>query len=133
MAIVQTKYLFTARMDVEPEKEDLFNEVYDQEHIPILSEVPGVLAIARFETQELTMVIGGERRQMTIENEPKYSALYELESPDVLTSDAWANAVDRGRWADEVRPYTRNRRHLLLKRTSPAPDAVGSRKRSVRG
>ena len=34
MAIVQTKYLFTARMDVEPEKEDLFNEVYDEEHIP---------------------------------------------------------------------------------------------------
>jgi hypothetical protein len=120
MAIVQTKYLFTARMDVEPEKEDLFNEVYDEEHIPILSEVPGVLAIARFKTQELTMVIGGERRQMTIENEPKYSALYELESPEVLTSDAWANAVDRGRWADEVRPYTRNRRHLLLKRTSPS-------------
>ena len=121
MAFVQTKYLFTARMDVEPEKEDLFNEVYDQEHIPMLSEVSGVVSVARFKTQELTMVIGGQRRQIAIENEPKYSALYELESPDVLTSAAWAKAVDQGRWATEVRPYTRNRRHLLLKRTYPSP------------
>jgi hypothetical protein len=117
VAIVQTKYLFTARMDVEPEKEALFNEVYDEEHIPMLSKVPGILSVARFKTQELTMVIGGERRTIAIENEPKYSALYELESPDVLTSDAWANAVDQGRWATEVRPYTHNRRHLLFKRT----------------
>ena len=121
MAIVETRYLFAASMDVEPEKEGLFNEVYDQEHIPILSEVEGVLSVARFKTQELTMVIGGQRRQMVVEDEPKYSALYELESPDVLTSDAWAGAVDQGRWAAEVRPYTHNRRHLLLKRTYPGP------------
>mgnify|MGYP003722274727 CR=1 FL=1 len=48
MALVKTSYLFAASMDVEPDKEKLFNEVYDTEHIPYLSEVPGVLAIARF-------------------------------------------------------------------------------------
>ena len=119
MSIVQTEYLFAASMDVEPDKEDLFNEVYEQEHIPMLLEVPGVLAVARFKTQELTMVIGGERRQVSIENEPKFSALYELESPDVLTSDEWAGAVDQGRWAPEVRPFTHNRRHVLTKRIHP--------------
>ena len=37
-----TKYLFVASMDVDPEKEDLFNEVYDTEHVPNLLKVPGV-------------------------------------------------------------------------------------------
>ena len=109
----QTKYLFIASMDVEPDKEDVFNEVYDKEHVPMLSDVPGVISIARFKTQELEMIIGGERRSIVIENEPKYGAMYEIESPDVLTSEGWANGVDAGRWPEEVRPYTKNRRHTL--------------------
>ena len=30
---ITSKYLFVASMDVDPDKEDLFNEVYDTEHI----------------------------------------------------------------------------------------------------
>jgi hypothetical protein len=80
--------------------------------------VPGVVAVARFKRQELTMVIGGERKTIVIENEPAYNALYELESPEVLTSDAWAKAVDSGRWPGQVRPFTKNRRHVLYRRLS---------------
>jgi hypothetical protein len=54
-----------------------------------------------------------------VEAEPSYNALYELESPEVLVSDAWAKAVDWGRWPGEVRPYTRNRRHVLYQRLLP--------------
>ena len=110
---LQSRYLFTASMDVDPSKDALFNEVYDTEHVPLLSKVPGVISIARFKTQELTMIIGGERKTIVVENQPKYSALYELESPDVLVSPAWAAAVDQGRWPGQVRPYTANRRHVL--------------------
>ena len=120
MALVKTSYLFAASMDVEPHKEELFNEVYDTEHIPYLSEVPGVLAIARFKTDDLTMSMGDERRRIVAENEPKYAALYEIESPDVLTSDRWADAVERGRWSGEVRAHTLNRRHVLFRRIYPA-------------
>ena len=112
---ITTRYLFTASMDVDPEKEALFNEVYDEEHVPNLMKVPGVIAITRLETQPLTMSIGGERRTMVAEGEPTFSAIYEIESPDVLVSDAWAEAVEAGRWPDEVRPYTSNRRHTLRK------------------
>ena len=113
---IQTRYLFSAAMDVEAAKEALFNEVYDHEHVPVLMAVPGVISVARFKTQELTMIIGGERRTIVVENEPRYSALYEIESPGVLTSDAWAKAVDQGRWPGQVRPYTSNRRHTLRER-----------------
>jgi len=44
---IQTRYLFTAAMDVEPAKEALFNEVYDTEHVPLLLKVPGVISVAR--------------------------------------------------------------------------------------
>ena len=63
----ETKYLFTASMDVDADREDLFNEVYDKEHVPLLEQVPGVIAVARFKKQELSMMIGGERRTIVIE------------------------------------------------------------------
>jgi len=109
------KYLFIASMDVDPEKEALFNEVYDKEHIPALLKVPGVLSVRRGVREPCVMSIGGEKKTMVAEGEPRYSAYYELESAEVLTSDAWAKAVELGRWPTEVRPYTRNRRHVLRK------------------
>ena len=112
----QGRYLFSAAMDVTPETESLFNEVYDTEHVPALLEVPGVIAVARFKSEPVTMMIGGERKTIVIESEPAYNALYEIESPAVLTSDAWAKAVEDGRWAEHVRPYTTNRRHVIYRR-----------------
>ena len=111
----KAKYLMIASMDVEPEHEDLFNEVYDKEHIPNLSKVRGVLGISRYKRGTLTMNIGGERKTIEIPNEPAYTAIYELESPDVLTSSAWNQAIEEGRWPSQVRPHTKNRRHVLLK------------------
>ena len=112
----QTRYLFSAAMDVEPAKEALFNDVYDTEHVPNLLKVPGVIAVARFKSGPVTMMLGGERRTIVIENEPRYNALYEVESPDVLVSPAWAKAVEEGRWPGQVRQYTKNQRHVLYGR-----------------
>jgi hypothetical protein len=113
---IQTRYLFSVSMDVEPQKEAVFNEVYDTEHVPLILTVPGVVAAARFRSQPVTMILGGQRRTITMENHPRYQALYELESPDVLLSPAWAKVVDAGRWPGEVRPYTKNRHHVMLER-----------------
>lgn len=109
----QGKYIFTASMDVTADKEALFHEVYDEEHVPLLGKVPGVISIARFKTQELVLAIGGERKAIVIEGEPTFTAIYEIESPDVIKSDAWMEASEAGRWAEEVRPYTSNKRHTL--------------------
>jgi hypothetical protein len=111
----RTRCLFIAGMDVDAEKEALFNEVYDTEHIPNLLKVPGVLSARRFTAEVLVMMIGGEKKTIVAEGEPRYSAVYELEGAEVLLSEAWARAVEAGGWPTEVRPYTRNRRHRLLK------------------
>ena len=109
----RTRYLFVVSMDVQPDKEELFNDVYDTEHIPYLTAVPGVLSATRSVREPLTMMLAGERRTMDPGDEPRYSATYEIESPDVLLSAEWAEAGERGRWPGEVRPFTSNRRHIL--------------------
>jgi hypothetical protein len=115
----QTRYIFSAAMDVEPDQDALFHEVYDREHVPLLLKVPGVVAVARFKKQAVTLVVGGERKTIVVENEPAYNALYEIENPEVLVSDAWAKAVDQGRWPGQVRPFTKNRRHVLYEKLVP--------------
>lgn len=112
---ITARYVFIASMDVEPDREPVFHEVYDREHVPMLQQVPGVVSVSRLALEPLNMIMGGERRSIPADGAPSYSAIYELDSPDVLVSDAWASAVDRGRWPGEVRPYTTNRRHRLYR------------------
>jgi hypothetical protein len=111
---VQSKYVFIASMDVEPDKEALFNEVYDREHIPNLLRVPGVHAATRVQGEPFTLSIGGEEKKVAHEG-ASYCAIYEIDGPEVLTSAAWAKAGEAGRWPSEVRPFTRNRRHAVYK------------------
>jgi hypothetical protein len=111
---IKSKYLFVASMDVAPDKEALFNEVYDTEHVPNLLKVPGVRAVVRMEGEPFAMSIGGEEKRV-MHDGPRHSALYEIDSPDVLVSPEWAKAVEAGRWPGEVRPFTRNRRHALYR------------------
>ena len=112
---IQTGYLFSASMDVDPDKEDLFNEVYDQEHVPNLLRVPGVISVTRFTNEPFAISMGGEVRNVTAETGPRYTTIYEIETPEVLVSEAWAAAIEQGRWPDQVRPYTQNRQHQLRK------------------
>jgi hypothetical protein len=107
---ITSKYLFVASMDVDADKEALFNEVYDTEHIPNLLKVPGVRAVTRMQGEPFAVSIGGAEQQVAHEG-PRYSALYEIDGPHVLVSPEWAQAVELGRWPSQVRPYTRNRRH----------------------
>lgn len=117
---IRTRYFFVVSMDVAADKEDLFNEVYDSEHVPYLTAVSGVLAATRSVTQPLKMMLAGEERTMDAGNEPRYSVIYEIESPQVLLSDEWSEAGERGRWSSEVRPFTKNRRHVLRKVIEPS-------------
>ncbi len=109
-----SKYVFVVSMDVEPDKEALFNEVYDSEHVPNILKVPGVRAASRMEGQAFTMSLGGDELKKQHEG-PRYTAIYEIDSPQVLLSPEWKAAAEAGRWPSQVRPYTRNRRHQVFK------------------
>ena len=75
-------------VDVAPELEDEFNRWYNEEHIPELTAIPGVLNAARYEA---------------VKSGPKHLACYELESPAVLESPGWAGRVP-SEWAQRMGP-----------------------------
>ena len=111
---IKSKYLFVASMDVDTDKEDLFNEIYDTEHVPNLLKVPGVHSATRMKGEAFEFTLGGSTRSISHEG-ARYSAIYEIDGPHVLVSTQWAEAGEAGRWASQVRPYTRNRHHALYK------------------
>jgi hypothetical protein len=111
---INSKYLFVVNMDVDADKEALFNEVYDTEHIPNLLKVPGVHGVTRMAGEPFAMSIGGVEKKVAHDC-PRYSAIYEIDGPHVLVSPEWANAVEQGRWPGQIRPFTHNRSHAVYK------------------
>jgi hypothetical protein len=100
---INSKYVFVASMDVDLDKEDLFNEVYDTEHIPNLLNVPGVHSATRVKGEPFALSIGGGKTNIPHEG-ARYSAVYEIDGPHVLVSPEWAKAGGAGRWPTQVRP-----------------------------
>jgi len=111
---ISTRYVLIASMDVTPQIEPLFNEVYDTEHVPNLLKVPGVRSVTRMKGAAARFAIAGGVRELPVPS-PIYAAIYEIDDPQVLESPQWAEAVERGRWPSEVRPHTSNRQHILFK------------------
>lgn len=110
---VTTRYFFEVTMDIDAGHEALFNEVYDEEHVPFISTVPGVRAVTRAKAEPFTVPIGGKDVNLPSAGVATYIAIYEIDSPDVLASAEWAAQAEKGRWASEVRPHTTNRGHAL--------------------
>jgi hypothetical protein len=98
----RTPYVFWVMMDIEPHREQLFNELYDVEHVPLLLKLPGCVSVARYRTDT--------------PGEPRYLAAYEVERPDLPMSPRWNDTSDIGRWKPEVRPYTHNKRFIVSER-----------------
>ena len=92
---ITSKYIFVVNMDVDPDKEALFNEVYDTEHVPLLSKVPGVRAVTRAMAEPFVLSIGGAEKKIE-RTGPAYLAIYEIDSPAVLISAEWAKASETG-------------------------------------
>lgn len=106
--MAEDRYVFVVGMDIPTDKEELFNEVYDEEHLPFMLQVPGFLSATRYQAARE-------------EDSPKYLAIYELSGPEVLESDEYKEGRDKGRWPTEVRPHTYNKesmRGLYRLRTS---------------
>jgi hypothetical protein len=98
-------HIFVVQLDIPAEHEAEFNRVYDTEHFPMLSKVPGVRSGARYRLDQST--VPGMQRYLTI---------YEIDSPDVLKSEAWEKAGAFGDWVSKIRPKTTARHHSVFER-----------------
>jgi hypothetical protein len=75
--------------------------------------VPGVLRATRARSEACAIMLGGERQELPAAS-PRYTTIYEIESPEVLASEAWTNAMGAGRWP-EVRPFAINRNYTIAR------------------
>ena len=94
-------------MNVDPAFDAEFNHWYDQEHLPRLAAVPGVLLARRFRT---------------VEGPRQYFAVYHLTEPEVVGSPNWLAASDTP-WTARARAHTTDRRRLVCRsyhRPSPS-------------
>jgi len=104
-ADARAPFVYVVQMDIPAAHEVDFNRVYDTEHVPEILKVPGVRACSRFKLESST-------RQET----PRYMALYEVDSPEIINSAAWLAASEEGDWAPKIRPHTTNRGHHVMRR-----------------
>ena len=94
MATQRGNGLLAVWTDIAPEMESEFNEWYNIEHIPQLLGVPGFLS---------------GRRDLAVEGEPKYLALYGLTDENVMKSDAFRQVREVPTdWTKKMRPHFRN-------------------------
>jgi len=95
--------------DIDPKLEDEFHRWYEEEHVPERMAIPGFITARRFRALE-----GG----------PKYLALYDLDSPDVLQSAAYRHIIGAGKspWTQRMEAnFTNARRNVYV--------AISERKR----
>jgi len=101
---VEATGLMMFAMNVLPDVEQEFNAWFDDEHIPHLAAVPGVLAARRFK-----MAAGTHR----------YLVLYHLTSPEVQATQQWKQG-GASPWTDRMKPHflapERNPLRLVMRR-----------------
>ena len=98
-------YAYLVMMDIPAELEDEFNRVYDNQHVPNIVKAPGVNACVRYKVESTN------KKGMA-----RYAALYDIDSPEVPTSDGWVLESEKGDWASKIRPHATNRSHTTYKK-----------------
>lgn len=97
--------LLLIMMEVEPEFEEEFNRWYWEEHVPERLALPGFISA---------------RRYQAVEGEPKYLALYEVESAEVLQSDAYRAALANATpWTNRMRQHYTFTRNVYTELAAP--------------
>ena len=88
--------------DIDPALEDEFNRWYEEEHLAERMAIPGFITARRFQA---------------IEGGPKYLAIYDLESPDVLQSAPYRRVIGTGKsaWTRRMEPlFVNGRRNVYV-------------------
>jgi hypothetical protein len=98
-------YIYVVQMNIPAQYEADFNRIYDTEHVPMLSKVPGVHKVSRYRLEQ--------------SNDPgmqKYLAIYEIDSPAIVDSAAWKTNGEWGDLASQIRPHTTERHHSFFEK-----------------
>jgi hypothetical protein len=87
-------------MDIDPRAEEEFNDWYNTEHMPVLSNLPGVLTARRFRAHH---------------GKPIYIALYHVSDLSIYSKPSWT-AVNDTAWTQRMRRHQYNRTYFMFSR-----------------
>src|SRR6202008_2290562 len=124
---ISTRYVLIASMDVTPEAEALFNEVYDTEHVPNLLQVPGVRSVTRMKGAPARFAIAGGVRELPAPS-PVYTAI--LRDRRSAGPGNPAMGGSRRAWAGGRAKCARTRKtgSICCSRSSNPPGLTGQRR-----
>jgi len=91
-------YSMMVTFEISPADEAEFNDIYDNDHIPNILQVDGVLEIIRFRDA-----------QPNASGHLVYSALYLMATENLHETPQWKARSDLGRWAPVIRPKIKSR------------------------
>ena len=100
----QGRYLYIVQMDIPAELEAEFNRIYDTEHAPQFLKVAGIRNCWRYRLENSTK-----------SDTPRYTAIFEVDSPDVIDSAEARAAREYGEWKVKIAPYVTNRLSQLVR------------------
>jgi len=86
-------------MNVDPSREEEFNDWYNTEHIPHFNRLAGVIAARRFRA---------------IRGDPRYVALYHVETADIYATQGWM-AANETPWILRMRRFQRDRTYFMFR------------------
>lgn len=112
MTTSQRRGLMIAMIDVEPEWEEEFNRWYDEEHFPDRVNCPGFLSGRRF---------------VAIDGSPKYLAVYDLENPEVMQSEAYLKVSEQSPWTKRIHEHLTTVQRNVYVEITPEPKAAPKR------
>jgi hypothetical protein len=92
--------LIISAMDIDACADEEFNDWYNTEHMPVLSNLPGMLAARRFKAHYGT---------------PTYIALYHVSDLSIYAKPSWT-AVNETPWTARMRRYQHNRTYFMFGR-----------------
>ena len=88
----------TITFEIAPEDEAEFNDIYDNDHIPTILQLPGLLEVIRFRD-----AAPNEKGFLV------YSAIYFMTKENLHETPEWKKLSDLGRWAPVIRPKVKSR------------------------
>jgi hypothetical protein len=86
-------------MNVDPSREEEFNDWYNMEHIPHFNRLAGVITARRFRA---------------IEGSPRYVALYHVENTDIYATPGWM-AANETPWILRMRRFQHDRTYFMFR------------------
>jgi len=104
----KSRALLTVGLEPEQGFEDEYNAWYEDEHIPYILKVPGVLRVRRFRA---------------LEGAPSYLTLWDLVSPEVRQSAAFQEAAETP-WTRRMREHCNRRITAIYRPLVPARTAA---------